>query len=156
MNESVVIVDRSSIQEGKLDAVRDGMKELAEFAQANEPRMIAYCPYLDEDRSQVTVFQMHPDSASAEFHMQVGVPLFQKFVDLLKLQQIDVYGEAGAGLIEQLQHKADMLGGAPLAISARRVCSTGLEGSEDAGAGHQAMRHHSMRDGRLHLSQESS
>jgi hypothetical protein len=112
--EPIIIVDGSEIQEGKLESVKSTMKELVEFAEANEPEMICYSVYLDESRSQVTVLQIHPDSASAELHMQVGAPLFRRFVDLLKLQEIDIYGEANPDLLDQLRRKAQMLGGATL------------------------------------------
>jgi quinol monooxygenase YgiN len=114
--QPLIIVDSSHIREGKLAEVKAGMKELVEFAVANEPRMIAYSVYFDENHTEVTVFQMHPDSESAKFHMQAAAPLFSKFAELLKLSRIDVYGRPSQDLLERLRRKAEMLGGGAPAI----------------------------------------
>ncbi len=74
MSEPIIIIDSSEVREGKLDDLKAAMKDLVKFAEANEPEMIAYNVYLSEDGRQVTVLQVHPNSASAEFHMKVAGP----------------------------------------------------------------------------------
>jgi hypothetical protein len=44
---------------------------LSRFIDANEPRLIAFNEYVNEDHSEVTVVQVHPDAASLEFHMGI-------------------------------------------------------------------------------------
>lgn len=116
MPGSIIIIDISDIYEGKLKELNAAMVELVEFAEANEPNMIAYNVYLNEDGTQVTVFQIHPDSASAEFHMKVGGPAFRKFTEFIKLLRIDVYGKPSQELLERLQQKAQMLGSETVAV----------------------------------------
>jgi hypothetical protein len=77
---------------------------------------VAYQVHLDEDGDEVTVLQVHPDTASAELHMTLAGPRFAPFASLLTLQRIDVYGSPSRALLEQLRRKAALLGGAPLAI----------------------------------------
>lgn len=110
MSKPIVIIDSSEIREGKLDDLKAAMKELVEFAMANEPKMIAYNVYLSEDGTRITVFQVHPDSASAEFHMKVAGSAFPKFAEFIKMSGIDIYGRPSQGLLERLQLKAQMLG----------------------------------------------
>lgn len=110
MYHPIIIIDCSKVRQGKLEDVKAGMNELVEFAKANEPRMIAYNVYLSEDNTHVTVFQVHPDSASAEFHMEVARALFRKFVEFIDLAGIDVYGTPSQNLLDRLQQKAEMLG----------------------------------------------
>jgi quinol monooxygenase YgiN len=116
MSESIVIIDRSEIREGKLDDVKKAMSELVEFAEANEPRMIAYSVYLDPDGTRVTVLQVHPDSASAEYHMSVAGSSFKKFVEYIHMTGIDIYGRPSSALLERLRLKARMLGGASVDV----------------------------------------
>jgi len=59
----------------------------------------------------MTVVQLQPDSASLEFHMEVGGPAFAKFKDLIRLTAMEVYGEPSEGLCKRLLDKAQMLGG---------------------------------------------
>jgi quinol monooxygenase YgiN len=110
MSEPIVFIDRSEIREGKLEELKTAMKELAEFVEANEPRTIAYDVYFDEAGSRVTVVQVHPDSASMEFHMKAAGHLFPRFADLLELVTMDVYGEPSEELLGRLRQKTQMLG----------------------------------------------
>lgn len=116
MFESIIIIDVSEIYKGKLDELKAAMSELAEFAKENEPDTIAYHVYLNNDETQVTVLQVHPNSASAEFHMQVGGPMFGKFTELVKLLRIDIYGKPSQELLERLGKKAQMLGSESMAV----------------------------------------
>jgi hypothetical protein len=48
------------------------------FSQDEEPRIIFYNAYINEDGTQLTVLQAHPDSASVEVHIEVTEPTFTK------------------------------------------------------------------------------
>lgn len=110
MSEPIVFIDSSEICEGKLEELRTAIEELVEFVRANEPRPIAYNVYIQEDGSRMTVVQVHPDSASMEFHMEVAGPAFPRFVELIKLLTMDVYGEPSDHLMEQMRQKVRLLG----------------------------------------------
>ena len=47
------------------------MPRLIDFVQANEPRLIAFNEYANEDGTEVAVVQVHPDADSMAFHMEV-------------------------------------------------------------------------------------
>lgn len=110
MSEPIVYIDCSEIREGKIEKLKSAMNELAEWVEANEPRLIAYNVYLTEDGTRMTVVHVHPDSASLEFHMEVAGPAFPKFAEFIKLLRIDVYGKPGDDLVERMRQKAQMLG----------------------------------------------
>ncbi|HDR73010.1 MAG TPA: hypothetical protein ENN85_03750 [Methanoculleus sp.] len=116
MSESLIIIDTSLIREGKGEELKAAMQSLVAFAKANEPRMIAYRVYLNEDETRVTVIQIHPDAASSEFHMSADGPAFSGFKDLVRMEELDIYGSPGPELLEKLQQKARMLGPARLAV----------------------------------------
>ncbi|MFY9588585.1 MAG: antibiotic biosynthesis monooxygenase [Actinomycetota bacterium] len=110
MTEPLIFVDVSEIDPGKLEDVRAAFKELAAFVEANEPRVISYDVFFNADATAVTVVQVHPDSASMEFHMHAGADLFKRFAGLLTMRAMQVYGEPSAALLEAMQAKATMLG----------------------------------------------
>jgi len=113
--DSIVVVDRSEILEGKLADVENGFRDLADFVATHEPRIIAYLIYVSEDRRMVTVLQIHPDSESMESHMALAGPLFAKFAAMLRMQSLDVYGSPTERLLAMLRQKSAMLGaGAPV------------------------------------------
>jgi quinol monooxygenase YgiN len=71
MGEPFVYVGSWTIKPGKFEEARKRLAEHAEFVETNEPRMIAFHVYFDEHGTRSTVVQVHPDSASMEFHMQL-------------------------------------------------------------------------------------
>ncbi len=110
MAGALIYVDRSEIREGKLEELKSAVKELVDFVEANETRPLVYNIYVDEDTRRMTVVQIHPDSESLELHMKIAGPVFLRFVSLVDLLAIDIYGEPSAGLLAQLKAKAQMLG----------------------------------------------
>jgi quinol monooxygenase YgiN len=116
MSELIVVIDSSEVREGKLEELKTAINELVEFVEANEPRPIAYNVYLKEDGTRMTIVQVHPDSASMEFHMKVAGPAFPKFVELIKLSTMDVYGKPSDDLLGQIRHKVQMLGDATVVV----------------------------------------
>ena len=114
--QPIVYVDTSSIRNGKLEELKVAMKGLAAFVEANVPRLLSYGFFLDGDYKQMTVVAVHPDSASLEFHMDVGGAEFRKFADLIELSRIDVYGRVSEVVLERLHRKARMLGSGTVAV----------------------------------------
>lgn len=116
MTSLVVSVDRSRVREGKLPELKAAMRELAAFVEANEPRAIAYSVHLDPDESHVTVVQLHPDSASMEYHLDVAAAMFPRFRDLLQIVSMDVYGRPSEKLLERMRVKGKLLGDVPVVV----------------------------------------
>jgi hypothetical protein len=116
MPQPIVYLDTSTIRAGKLAQVEASVKGLAAFVDANVPRLLSYGFFLDRDRTRMTVVAVHPDSASLEFHMEVGGAEFRKFADLIDLTRIDVYGRVSDAALERLHRKARMLGKGTVAV----------------------------------------
>jgi quinol monooxygenase YgiN len=91
MAEPFVHVGTYTIKPGKAEEARKRIAELVEFVETNEPRMIAFNVYFDEEGSKLTVVQVHPDSASMEFHLQVNAKHFTTAFDYLESQMTDQY-----------------------------------------------------------------
>jgi phytoene dehydrogenase-like protein len=49
----------------------DRVPALVDFIQANEPRLIAFNEYANEEGTEVAVVQVHPDADSMVFHMEL-------------------------------------------------------------------------------------
>jgi len=116
MSEPVISIDTSSIRDGKLDELKRAVADLVEFVRSNEPRPIAYQVYVDDIASRMTVVQVHPDSASMEYHMTVAGPAFAGFAELVTLSTLDVYGKPSGELLELLRRKVQMLGDATVVV----------------------------------------
>jgi hypothetical protein len=121
VSEDLVVIDSSAVREGKLEELKAAIIDLVGFVESNEPRPLAYNVYLNEGGTRMTVVQVHPDSASMEFHMEVVGSAFPTFADLIELSTMDVYGEPSAGLLGQLRQKVQMLGNATVAVHYRHA-----------------------------------
>lgn len=116
MSSPILVVDSSDIREGKLGEVKAGVEHLVAFVEANEAEPLAYDIYFDEAGTQMTVVQIHPDSASLERHLTVAGPVFRRFADLLTLGRVDVYGRVSEAALEQMRGKAQLLGNAVVVV----------------------------------------
>jgi hypothetical protein len=116
MSKLLVSIDVSRIHQGGLYELKRAMKRLVEFVDANETQPLLYGVYFNDDSTEMTVLQVHPDSASMEFHMEVGGPEFKGLSELLTLLRIDIYGKASDRLLDQMRQKAKLLGNATLSV----------------------------------------
>jgi len=64
----------------------------------------------------MTVVQVHPDSASMEFHMNVAGPACAALEELINLSTMDVFGKPSDHLLEQIQQKVRTLGHARVSV----------------------------------------
>lgn len=116
MSHPIVYVDTSAVREGQLEKLEIAMRDLAEFVEANVPQLLSYAFFLNDDQSQMTVVAVHPDSASLEYHMDVGAAEFRKFASLIDLLSITVYGRVSEAVLERLHKKARELGTGTVAV----------------------------------------
>src|SRR5215211_3278481 len=116
----VVYIDHSDIREGGLDELKAGVQRLADFIETREPQLIAYGFYIDDQGAKMTVVAVHPDSASLEFHLDVGSVEFGKLAHLLTLTSIECYGRPSERALEQLRRKAAMLGSGATVVHIER------------------------------------
>lgn len=126
MSAEIVYIDSSEVREGALDELKAGLKDLVDFIEAKEPRLVAYNVYLSADGTRMTVVNVHPDAASLEYHMEVAGPLFRRFVELVRLSSIHIYGEPSEKALEQAHEKARLLGGGAVEVEALHAGFTRL------------------------------
>jgi hypothetical protein len=110
MSDGIVYVDTSDVREGMLEALKAAIKELVDFVAANEPRLIAYNVYLNDDGTRMTVVHVHPDSASLEYHMEVVEPVVRQFRGARHAVIDPPLWEPSEQLLKQPHEKARLLG----------------------------------------------
>jgi hypothetical protein len=81
-----IFISQSRVKDGKLEDFKRGLREMAEFVEANEPRVIAFEAYLNDDGTEATGVQIHPDADSMAFHMQVAFEKIMEFDQYLDTQ----------------------------------------------------------------------
>ena len=121
MSEPFIFIGTHTISEGKLEDFKKSCGQLVEVVEANEPRLIAFHLYVNEDGTEVTVVQVHPDADSMLFHMQVAREhISEAYQSVLeKTKRIDVYGKPSDAVLEMIRQLAGS--GVPLSVKAHHL-----------------------------------
>jgi hypothetical protein len=114
--EPFIFIATNSLKEGKLDAERERVSGLVEFIEKNEPRLIAFNEYVNEEGTEVGVVQVHRDARSMEFHMNtVAESAARAYAETLEATtSIQVYGPPSDAVLEMLSRQAGA--GVPLVV----------------------------------------
>jgi quinol monooxygenase YgiN len=108
MSEPFILIGTHTLKEGKLEDFKKSCGGLVEVVEANEPRLIAFNLYVNQDGTEVTVVQVHPDADSMLFHMQVAREHISEAYQstLEKTERIDVYGKPSDTVLEMISQLA--------------------------------------------------
>ncbi len=116
MTDPIIYIDRSEIQEGQLEKLKQEVEKLADFVEIHVPQVIAYNVYFNQEETRMTIIHAHHDSDSLQALMDSAGPLFPQFEPLIDLLSIEVYGTPSEAVMERLRKKAKMLGDATLEV----------------------------------------
>jgi hypothetical protein len=116
MSGPFIFIATNRLKEGRLDDERKRVPGLSDFIEANEPRLIAFNEYVNEEGTEVGVVQVHPDADSMEFHMQVvRERAALAYAETLEATtSIQVFGTPNHSILEMLRQQAGS--GIPLSI----------------------------------------
>lgn len=108
MSSPFIFIATNRLKPGRLDRERKRVPGLVDFIAANEPRLIAFNEYLNEAGDQVTVVQIHPDTASMEAHMGIVRERAQEaYAETLDATvQVQVFGQPSDTILETLRVQA--------------------------------------------------
>jgi hypothetical protein len=110
-----IFIKTYAIKEGKLEDFRQFLQEFFKVLEASEPRALAINAYVNEDGTEVTFVQVHPDAASKEHHSRVAhehVERARQFLDTTT--SIQVYGKPSNVVLEKARQHADS--GVPVSV----------------------------------------
>ena len=101
-----IFISTHHIVDGKLEAFKENTKEVVKLVRDHEPQMLAFNIFFNEEETEVTGVQVHPDADSMLFHMGVVEKYITKTVDdMVVSKEMIIYGEpndAVLGMIKQL------------------------------------------------------
>ena len=108
MAAPLIFIATNRLKAGQLERERERVPGLVEFIEANEPRLIAFNEYLSDAGDEVTVVQVHPDTASLEAHMEIVRERAQEaYAETLDATvRIQVFGRLTDAILEGLRELA--------------------------------------------------
>jgi hypothetical protein len=108
MSGPFIFIATNRLKTGKLEAERQRVPGLVDFIEANEPRLMAFNEYVNDEGTEVAVVQVHPDTDSFESHMGVvrerAARAYSETLDATT--GIHVYGTPTTKILEMLTSAA--------------------------------------------------
>jgi hypothetical protein len=103
MAEPLIFITTLTLKEGKLEDFKHYSEQMAKFVEANEPRLIHFEQYINEDGTEVTGVQIHPDEDSMTFHMQVAAERMAQAYEFIEaIKSLHIYGTPSDAFVEQM------------------------------------------------------
>jgi quinol monooxygenase YgiN len=93
MSDEVVYVDRFQLREGRLDDFKRYATEVTAFVEENEPGVISFSYYVDEEGSRGTAIFVFSDADALDLHLDLVSSRFQKGYELLSAADIELLGQ---------------------------------------------------------------
>jgi hypothetical protein len=108
MSTPFIFIATNRLKPGRLDRERQRVPGLLEFIEASEPRLIAFNEYVNQAGDEVTVVQIHPDTASMEAHMEIVRERAQAaYAETLDTTvRVQVFGQPSEAILEALRQQA--------------------------------------------------
>jgi hypothetical protein len=121
VGQPFIFIGTHRLQHGKLEAFRAAFSRLAEVVETNEPRMIAFNGYVNEEGTEVSVVQVHPDTRSMATHMNVvREHITNAYEELLaETTSIQIFGEMDEPTRQLMQQLAGS--GVPITVKPRPI-----------------------------------
>jgi biotin carboxylase len=111
-----IFIATNRLKPGKLADERDRVPGLVDFVHENEPWVIAFNEYVNEEGTEVAVVQIHPDADSMAFHLEViaerAAAAYAETV--AATTSIQVFGTPSNAVLEVLDRQAGA--GVPLTV----------------------------------------
>jgi hypothetical protein len=121
MSGPFIFIATNRLKPGKLADESKRVPGLVDFIEANEPRLIAFNEYANEDGTEVSVVQIHPDADSMAFHMGVvaerAAAAYAETVDATT--GIQVFGMPSKAVLDMLERQAGA--GVPLRVKSSHL-----------------------------------
>jgi hypothetical protein len=134
-----VFITTHRIKPGQFERFIALSRDFEEFLRVNEPDLLGYYAYLDADRSEVSLVQIHRDANSAEHHMNIAAEKIGQGIALTETVRVEVYGnpgpvvgqagEANAVSDVQVSVKPEVMGASHGAENHQRLPAIQLSGS---------------------------
>ena len=117
MTAPFIFVTTHTLGDGVLDEYLAQDAESHAFLEENEPDLLDYQVFMDEEQTQVTLVFVFRDAAAADRHMQLAGELIARGLEITETSRLEVYGgNPGPVLGAVLTANADA--GVPVSIKA--------------------------------------
>lgn len=129
MSKPLIVISKFRVKEGKLEELRQYYKKILDIVEANKTQMIAFHGFLNEEGTELTSIQVHPNTASMEYHMQVlkenWDESFSQYTQMVEGTTIEYYGTPPESALAMNEQSKQVLTVRPVHIAGFTYSSKG-------------------------------
>jgi hypothetical protein len=114
MSDLLIYISTWRIKEGRFEDFKQFTRKMVEIYRKNEPQLIAFNIFLNEEETEMTSIQIHPNADSMDFHMkEVNRALGEEMndwverADFIEPKHLEIYGNPSVGLLKADQPFVD-------------------------------------------------
>ena len=104
MSQPLFVITKFRVKEGKLEDLQRYYRKILSIVEANEPQIIAVQAFANEHGTEMTSIQVHPDTASLDFHMQVlkdnWDESYSQYGQMMEVVSVEYYGTPPESALE--------------------------------------------------------
>ena len=115
MSEPAFFISHFRVKEGKLDAVRQLTRDVAQRLEAQKPRTVLFLSFLDEQGGVIHFLHAFPDAQSMDAHFEGSDERAGAAYELVSPLGWEFYGRISDAALETMR-KAAVSSGATLSV----------------------------------------
>lgn len=116
MSEPFIFINTYGIKEGMTEVFREQAQAVVDLVEAEEPQMLFFGFFINEEGTEATTLQVHPDPDSMLFHMEIARKHIEESTDFLDYSNmaVRVYGTPTEAVMEMMRQLSGT--GTPITI----------------------------------------
>ena len=110
MSQPIVFISHFKIKDGEFEAFERFVAEGAKALEAEKPGTVVFLPYVNEDRTEVSIVHAFPDQDSMAIHFHGADERGARALEFIEPARFEVYGPAPDVLVDGLRQEAATAG----------------------------------------------
>ena len=106
MTEPIVFISHFKIKKGKLEPLKETIREGARTLETDKPRTGAFLPYVDDDGSDVSIVHVFADADAMDIHVQGADERSEAVDEFLEPAGWEIYGRPSDAVTEMMRQAA--------------------------------------------------
>ena len=106
MSEPIFFISHFRVREGKLDAMKQLTRDVAERLREEKPRTALFLCYLDEDRGVASFLHAFADAESMDVHFEGASERARTAYELVEPLGWELYGRPSEAALDALRQAA--------------------------------------------------
>lgn len=105
MSEPFIFINTYGIKEGMTEVFREQAQAVVDLVEAEEPQMLFFGFFINEEGTEATTLQIHPDPDSMLYHMEVAKEHIEESIDFVDFSNmsISLYGTPNQAVLETMR-----------------------------------------------------